>query len=110
MVRVPFPFVETNNQRYRPGLAVSPGVIGGRYPLLWVVMITGAGHEPWPDDVEVGPRHLEFGLPIPSRIRVAKITTAEARQAERVGNIDPGILEIVMARLARVLGMHRLEA
>nr|WP_280137826.1 type II toxin-antitoxin system PemK/MazF family toxin [Aureimonas sp. AU12] len=110
MVRVPFPFVETNTRRYRPGLVVSDGAVGGRFQLLWVVMITGAGHEPWPDDVEIGPRHLAFGLPIPSRVRVAKITAAEARQAERVGRVPAEILEQVMDRLASILGLSDRNA
>lgn len=73
IIRLPFPFVEDNRSRNRLCLVVSDGVIRGRFDIVWVAMITGAGNEAWPDDVLVGPDHREYGLPIPSRIRVAKI-------------------------------------
>ncbi|GGD36762.1 hypothetical protein GCM10011335_44550 [Aureimonas glaciei] len=104
-MRVPFPFVETNRTRNRPGLVVSNGTTSSRFGLLWVVMITGAGHEPWPEDVDVGPSHADFGLAIPSRIRVAKIAAISASQASLVGQIDKTILDAVMKRVRAIVGL-----
>ena len=67
-------------------------------------MITGAGHEPWPEDVEVGPLHADVGLAIPSRIRVAKIAAISASQASLVGRLEKPTLDAVMVRVREIIG------
>jgi mRNA interferase MazF len=103
IVRVPFPFIETNQRRRRPGLIVSDGILAGPFDLVWVAMITGASHERWPDDVDVGPSHAAFGLPIPCLIRVAKIAAITTDQASLVGHLEQSITDQAMAKIARIL-------
>lgn len=71
--------------------------------LLWVVMVTSAEHDAWPDDIEIGERYREFGLPIPSRIRVAKIAAISVAQASFVGRVDLRTLRDVIERVTNIL-------
>jgi len=59
-------------------------------------MITSAENRRWPGD------HLivdfaKAGLPIPSVVRTAKVTTVETRNAEPVGRLDDALTAEVMA-------------
>jgi mRNA interferase MazF len=54
--------------------------------LLWVLMITSAGHRRWPGDVDVSD-FLEAGLPAPSIVRPTKLATIEAKDAEVAGQL-----------------------
>ena len=103
IVRVPFPFVETNQRRQRLGLVISNGVIDGLFDLVWFAMITGAGHDRWPDDIDIGPAHADFGLPIPCIIRPAKIAAITTDQASLVGHLDQSITAQVMAKIVQIL-------
>ena len=103
IVRVPFPFIETNKQRLRPGLIVSNGVLDGPFELVWVAMIASAHHERWPDDIDIGPAHAEFGIPIPCLIRVAKIASITTDQASFLGHLEPSITDQAMAKISRIL-------
>jgi mRNA interferase MazF len=103
VVRVPFPYTDRNTRQHRPALVVSNGPLGPGGGLLWVAMITSAANRPWPGD------HLieawaQAGLPIPSTVRPAKITTIEARDAETIGRLDETITAAVICDLAAALG------
>ena len=103
VVRVPFPYTDRNTRQHRPALVISDGVVGPAQALLWVAMITSAANRPWPGDCPIG-GYAEAGLPIPSLVRPAKITTIEARDAEAIGAVDDTTRERVMAAIRSILG------
>jgi len=63
---------------------VSTGGIETAHGLLRVAMITSAENRGWPEDVPIADLG-QAGLPAPSIIRPAKITTFPARDAETIG-------------------------
>lgn len=102
---MPFPFVERERIRARPALIVSLPV-GPDGLLLWSLMITAAKRGRWPGDIELGPDHLSYGLPVPCVIRTAKVIAFEARAAERrLGRISDDLLGEVQARLRAHLSL-----
>ncbi|MDQ1154354.1 type II toxin-antitoxin system PemK/MazF family toxin [Brevundimonas sp. SORGH_AS_0993] len=100
VVRVPFPYTDRSTRQHRPALVVSDGPLGDGERLLWFVMITSAKNRPWADDVPLGDRYAEAGLPAPSVIRPAKIATIDTAVATRLGRIDD-------ERLARTMAVIR---
>ena len=104
IVRVPFPYTDRATRQRRPALVVSAGGIGEDQGLLWVVMITSAENRPWPGDLSFGDAFAEAGLPAPSVIRPCKITTIEARYAERLGRLGPSLKVQVEKALRQRLG------
>lgn len=103
IVRVPFPYTDSNTRQHRPALVVSNGAIGENGALLWVVMITSAANRRWADDVPLDADYEVCGLPAPSLIRTAKIATIDTSAADRLGDLDPGRLAAVRAAIARHL-------
>ena len=85
VVWVPFPHVEDNRRRARPAL-IAVGGVGPEGSLCWALMITSAVHEDWPGDV-VLTDHKALNLPIPSKVRTAKIATIECGQATLLGKL-----------------------
>jgi mRNA interferase MazF len=84
VVKVPFPYTDRPVRQRRPALVFAAGALLSEHGLLWLAMITSAANGGWPGDVRIS--DLEStGLPIPSIIRVAKIATNEARDAEKLG-------------------------
>lgn len=84
IVWVPFPFVDLGVMKSRPAVVVSARGLGPDNGLLWAVMVTGAGKARWPGDIDVDDLELG-GLPIPSVVRTAKISTLEVANARRIG-------------------------
>ena len=103
VVKVPFPYTDRNTRQHRPALVISDGALGAEQSLLWVAMITSAANRPWPGDCAIA-AYAEAGLPIPSVVRPAKITTIEARDAGPLGRIDSAVRENVLATLTQFLG------
>ena len=102
-VKVPFPYTDRPIRQRRPALVVAAGNLLAEHGLLWLAMITSAANRGWPGDVPV--LDLEAaGLPIPSIIRVAKIATIEARDAEKLGVVAQADRAGVAQYLNRVLG------
>jgi mRNA interferase MazF len=58
----------------RPGLIVSAPRLHQKTRMYYVAMITNAQHDAWDGDVLVSNLN-ESGLPIPSRVRPAKLAT-----------------------------------
>ena len=106
VIRVPFPYTDRNARHHRPALVVSPGGLGERSSLLWVVMITSAANGGWPNDVALDRGYEAAGLPVPSIIRPTKMTTVEARHADRIGKLDRRIWREVASILKRQLGFE----
>src|SRR5260364_35005 len=105
VIRVPFPYTDRNTRQYRPALVVSPSGIGEDNALLWVVMITSADNLPWPNDIPLGDRYGQTGLPAPSVIRPVKIATIKARHAEFIGQVGVSVMQAVEQVLMRNLGV-----
>lgn len=103
VVKVPFPYTDRNTRQRRPALVVSKGNSGVDGGLIWVVMITSADNRPWADDVSLGPRYADAGLPAPSVIRPAKIATIDAISAEPIGRLDHDRLMNVLDAIRRRL-------
>ncbi len=102
-VKVPFPYTDRPIRQRRPALVVAAGDLLAEHGLLWLAMITSAANRGWPGDVPVSDLQ-SAGLPIPSIIRVAKIATIEARDAERLGFVAQADRAAVAQYLNRVLG------
>lgn len=102
VVAVPFPYVERPVQQPRQALVVASD-LGAPHDLLRVSMITAATNPPWPDGVEIDD-HRAAGLPIPSRVRTARIATIAADAAARLGALPARgarqVAAILQARLA----------
>jgi len=85
-------------------MVVSVQLLGGKAGLLWAVMVTSALNESWPDDITLGARHLECGLPIPCVIRTAKIASLEVHRASKLGELPPDLLSAVQDKMRAHLG------
>lgn len=73
--------------------------------MLWSLMITSARSGSWPGDVDIGPDHAEYGLPVPCVIRTAKITTFALTAVERkVGRLPANLLADAQRRMDAHLG------
>jgi mRNA interferase MazF len=103
IVKVPFPYTDRPVRQRRPALVVAAGEIEAAHGLLWLVMITSAENRGWPDDVSISDLHTA-GLPAPSIVRAAKIATADARDAQRLGTLPVADREAVGSPLRGILG------
>lgn len=106
VVAVPFPYTDRSTRQRRPALVVSTGDIEADHGLLWVAMITSAENRGWPADVPVA-NLGKAGLPAASIVRPRKIATIEARDAERLGSVETGVLSRTLKEIARELGLDR---
>jgi mRNA interferase MazF len=104
IAKVPFPYTNRPTRQFRPALVVSAGSGNDTLSLLWVVMVTSAENRGWPGDVPLAGLS-GTGLPAPSLVRTAKIATIEARDAARLGQVDPGVRDEVIARVGERLGL-----
>ncbi len=86
LVKVPFPYTNRPVQQRRPALVVATPDVPGAPDLLWVLMVTSAANRGWPGDLAISD-HKAAGLPVASVVRVAKIATIEARDAEPIGRL-----------------------
>jgi hypothetical protein len=63
-------------------------------------MITSARRGSWPKDLDVGPDHAAFGLPIRCYVRTEKIATVCAEDVDRiVGRLPQDLLECALASM-----------
>lgn len=99
LVKVPFPYTNHPVQQRRPALVVAVPDALGAPRLLWVLMVTSAANRGWPGDVVVS-ELAEAGLPAASVVRVAKLATIKASDAERIGRLP------VADRLQVVAGLR----
>ncbi len=84
IVRVPFPYTDRPVRQHRPALVVSANGLRSAHGLIWVLMITSAENQRWPEDVLISD-HKRAGLPVPSLVRCGKIATLDAQDADRIG-------------------------
>jgi mRNA interferase MazF len=104
VVWVPFPFVEQPRLRLRPALVVGTWLGHAGEQLIWTLMITSAENSGWADDIDLSRRFKECGLPSPSVIRTAKISTNEARTAIKLGRLPEDLHVQAMAKVRTRLG------
>jgi len=102
VVKVPFPNADRPIRQYRPGLVLAAGDPAAAHELLWVLMITSAENRGWPDDVVVS-SIAAAGLPAPSVVRSAKVTTIDSRDAERIGVLPRADRAKVVRCVSRIL-------
>lgn len=97
VVAAPFPYIERPVQKRRPCLVVgSPD----QSDLVWVVMITSAGNEGWPQDINIADVSLA-GLKASSVVRTAKIATVKNKVLKPIGRLDASTAKKVAALLKR---------
>jgi mRNA interferase MazF len=102
IVKVPFPYTDRPVRQRRPALVVAADEIEATHGLIWLVMITSAENRGLPDDVQILDLRAA-GLPAPSIVRTAKIATADARDALRLGTLPVADREAVASRLRGIL-------
>jgi mRNA interferase MazF len=89
---------EGSEARRRPALVVSSPDFEKATGLVWIAMITAATHEKQYGDIIIGDQ-TSAGLPTPSVIRAAKLTTlAVGKIQRRLGTLDAN--DRVGARIA----------
>jgi mRNA interferase MazF len=87
IVKVPFPFTEGLGDKRRPALIVSTPQLTREHGLYWLLMITSVTKPVWTGDVAIK-NFIAAGLPVPSVIRTAKITTLQGdRILGRIGHL-----------------------
>jgi mRNA interferase MazF len=84
-------------------LVVAAGGLTDDHGLLWVNMITSAENRSWSADVSLD--CAAAGLPAASVVRVRKLATIEASDAEIVGHIGESEFSEVLRRIAGVLNI-----
>src|SRR2546422_9796118 len=92
VVKVPFPYTDRPTRQHRPALVIGAGELTARHGLLWVLMITSADNRGWPGDVAIAD-HTAVGLPAASVIRTAKIAPIDANDAQKLGALQPALVE-----------------
>lgn len=103
LVVVPFPYADRLAEKRRPAVVISAAVVGRRYKLVWLAMVTSAINPRWDCDVDISDLRAA-GLPSPSRIRPVKIATADvARVVRRIGHLCNADAKALKSRLADFL-------
>jgi mRNA-degrading endonuclease toxin of MazEF toxin-antitoxin module len=101
---VKIPYLGGGAQEYRPVLVVGAGRLQSNHDLLWVLMITSAANPPWPSDVPITDLSAA-GLPAPSVVRCAKITTIVSARAQKIGALlRPAERAAIARHLALAMG------
>jgi mRNA interferase MazF len=103
IVKVPFPYTDRPVRQRRPALVLAAGEIEAAHSLLWLVMITSAENRSPPGHVGISDLRAA-GLPAPSIVRPAKMATADARDAQRLGTLPGADRKAVTAGLRAILG------
>lgn len=104
VVRVPFPFTDTNATRIRPALVLSDPV-GFNTPAGHSVMamITSKANPPWPLDCPMTDL-ASAGLPAPSKVRFKLFTLDHRLVRGQLGKLSAADEQIVRQGLAKLYG------
>jgi mRNA interferase MazF len=99
VVVVPFPYADRLAEKRRPAIVISNPNLEKQYNLTWLAMVTSAENQPWSCDVEISGLK-SAGLPSPSRIRPAKIATADtSRIIRRIGKLSAKDADVLKQKL-----------
>jgi mRNA interferase MazF len=110
IVVVPFPYTDKPQSKVRPGLVVSTPRLHQKTCMYYVAMITNAQHDAWEGDVLVS-NLPESGLPIPSRVRPAKLATFDESAIVRaVGSLAAADRVKVMESLREFVASLPIKA
>ncbi len=108
VVWTPFPFVELGISKSRPALIISSQPLGPNGNLFWAVMITSAARREWAGDIPLEDL-VRADLPIPSRIRTAKMATLEIRLARLIGDVSDALIAAVLDQVQLPLRRDRRD-
>jgi mRNA interferase MazF len=104
IVLVPFPFSDRLAEKRRPAVVISTSQLQTRHGHVWLAMVTSAGRETWESDVVID-ELAATGLPAPSLVRTAKLTTAEsARILRRLGRLSDATAAEVRRQIIAQIG------
>lgn len=104
VVRVPFPFTDTNASKNRPALVLSDPV-GFNTPAghSIMAMITSEGNSPWPLDCSISDPGAA-GLPAPSKVRFKLFTLDHRLVRRQLGKLSAADEQIVRQGLNKLFG------
>lgn len=102
IVVVPFPYADRLAEKRRPAVVVSAAAVSTRYKLVWLAMVTSAVNRRWDCDIDISDLKAT-GLPAPSRIRPAKIATADVSRIRVIGNLAAADRKQLKTKLAALL-------
>ena len=86
VIEVPFPFIESGNQKLRPALVISKRKFQEESGACILVMITSAERSHWPSDVFISD-WAQAGLKKPSLIRWKVFTLEETLIKDKRGSL-----------------------
>ncbi len=102
VVRVPFPFAESSQSKFRPALVLSSEEYNASHLHSVMAMITSAKHSSWPSDILI--TDLESaGLPNPSVVRFKLFTLDNSLAENPVGMLIVSDWALVIKSLTKIL-------
>ena len=102
VVRVPFPFTDSNSSRNRPALVLSDVLsfnAAARHSVM--AMITSEANPPWPLDCPMTDLACA-GLHTPSKVRFKLFTLDHRLVRGQLGRLSPSDEQLVSQRLTRL--------
>jgi len=104
VVRVPFPFTDSNATKNRPALVLSdPKGFNTSAGHSVMAMITSQANSPWPLDCTIT-NLAAAGLPAPSKVRFKLFTLDHRLVRGQLGKLSPADAKIVRSGLAKLFG------
>ncbi len=104
VVRVPFPFTDSNATKNRPALVLSDAAFFNTLVGHSVMaMITSQANAPWPLDCAVSDL-AAAGLPAPSKVRFKLFTLDHRLVRGELGRLSVADQQVVRAGLAQLFG------
>jgi mRNA interferase MazF len=104
VVRVPFPFTDSNATKNRPALVLSdPVEFNAPAGHSVMAMITSQANSPWPLDCTVSDL-AAAGLPAPSKVRFKLFTLDHRLVRGQLGKLSSADAKIVRSGLAKLFG------
>lgn len=107
IVKIPFPFSDTNQVKLRPALVISSKKhFNGKIGMSVMAMITSVKprRDLWPSDVEIEDLPSS-GLPVPSIVRFKLFTLDHRLIKGKLGTLSNVDIQSVQKMLNKVLGM-----
>jgi mRNA interferase MazF len=104
VVRVPFPFTDSNASKNRPALVLSDAATFNtpvRHSVM--AMITSQSNAPWPLDCPLGDL-VTAGLPAASKVRFKLFTLDHRLVRGKLGRLSDADQQVVRAGLVRLCG------
>ena len=104
VVRVPFPFTDSNATKNRPALVLSdPVEFNAPAGHSVMAMITSQANSPWPLDCTISDL-AAAGLPAPSKVRFKLFTLDHRLVRGQIGKLSSADARIVRSGLGKLFG------